>query len=163
MSDIATLTANLLAKSKQDYLAEFTAWANKVKDDLSAASALLLTAVTATSASSLTLGTGQQTANVGPGKGFKLGMLISVANASDKKMTATVDGYTDNATGPLTFTVAASGDVTGTGTYNAWTISLSGPRGTAGAGGAAGPAGADGEIAAGASLAMYSNFGVWGY
>lgn len=162
MSDLTTLTASLIAKQKQDYLAEFIAWTNKVRDDLISFSSALLTAVTATSTSTLTIQTGQQTANIGAGKKFAIGMQINVANSSANRMLATVDSYTDNATGPLVFTVATAGDLTGSGSFASWTISLTGPKGTTGPPGAQGAAGADGNLSAGANLSMYSNFGVWG-
>lgn len=75
----------------------------------------------ASGAFSLTLDPGLQL-----GKGMRLTVAVT-ASPTVNWMEAGVDAY-DNVTGDLDFTVPSDG-VTGSGTYSAWTVSLSGPRG----------------------------------
>lgn len=85
---------------------------------------------TATSTSSLVIGTGAKALTVEANRSYVPGSLISVADTAaptTNLMLGTVTAY-NATTGLLNFTVAA-GDAFGAGTKTAWSISLSGPRG----------------------------------
>lgn len=79
---------------------------------------------------SIAMAPGAFTLDVGPGLQFAEGMNVVVAVTASpllNSMFAKVSAY-DIDGGDLDFTVPSDG-VTGSGTYSAWTVSLSGPRG----------------------------------
>ncbi|HYC65290.1 MAG TPA: tail fiber protein, partial [Reyranellaceae bacterium] len=105
-----------------------------------------------TSASAVTIGTGSKSFTASTGKNWAVGTRLIVARTaapSTHWMVGQVIAY-DGGTGALTIEVA-SGETSGSGTYDAWTISLTGQRGTAGADGAAGT-GPTGSVMAWAGL-----------
>jgi hypothetical protein len=98
------------------------------------------TTLTATSTTSETIGTGSKSLVIQTGKGFSAGNPILVTNTGTPAnyMLGTVDSYNTDS-GALAFTVA-SGDTGGSGTFTAWTVSISGVKGATGApGGVTGP------------------------
>lgn len=130
MSTLAELTAALIAKEGRDYIAEFTAWANKVLTDLTDFQTSLMTAVQASSSTSLTLQVGEQTATIEAGKKFVAGNRITIATDATHVMAANVVSYTGTT---LVFNVLDVSDVTGTYTGTGpWTISLAGDEGLPG-------------------------------
>lgn len=100
-------------------------------------------ALTATSSSSVAVGTGSKVFTVGTGKGFAAGLWLVVYRTSDPS-TYLIGQVTAYSGGDVTITVA-SGDTAGSGTYTDWTLGIGGQRG---------PAGADGDVTAGQA---------WGY
>lgn len=95
-----------------------------------AGSAGVAAGFTATSATSLTVGTGTQTLTVEAGKQFQAGNPIQLIKAGDPAVTmyGDVASY-DVATGEL---VVAVSYTTGAGTSASWKVSICGPRGTIG-------------------------------
>lgn len=78
-----------------------------------------------TSTTSLALSSGSKSCTVGLSLMFAAGQRIVCSRTSDpaaSRMTGLITSY-NNSTGALAFTVAA-GDVTGSGTYTDWTISI---------------------------------------
>lgn len=87
--------------------------------------------IAGTSTTSLTIGTGAKTLNVGPDKQFATGQTVRIADATDPVglwMQATVTGY-DAVTGALDVTVT---DVSGSGAHADWSVALSGGTGPQG-------------------------------
>jgi len=100
----------------------------------SAASAANAPGTSATSTTSLTIGTGSQSLTIQTGKLFTPGQTVVIARTSapsTTQMIATIDSH-NSGTGALVGTVAA-GATTGSGTFTDWTISLQGRTGAAGA------------------------------
>ncbi|MFL9899062.1 hypothetical protein PQR71_13010 [Paraburkholderia fungorum] len=93
----------------------------------SAATAVNAPGTSATSTTSLTIGAGAQSLTVQTGKLFVVGMFVTIANtaAPTNVMYGTVTSY-NSSTGALG--VSAS-SVSGSGTFSAWTISVSGGPG----------------------------------
>ena len=91
----------------------------------SAASALNAPGTSATSTSSLGIGTGSKSLTVQTGKAFVVGQWVTITNSANASnwMHGQITGYTSG-TGALVVNVTAVG---GTGTYAAWTIGLSAP------------------------------------
>ncbi|MEW9586238.1 hypothetical protein [Paraburkholderia sp. DGU8] len=102
----------------------------------SAATAVNAPGTAATSTTPLTIGTGNQSLTVQAGKLFVVGMTVTIANTASPTnvMSGIVTSY-NSATGVL---VASVTSISGSGTFAAWTVALSG---AAGATGATGPAG----------------------
>lgn len=100
-----------------------------------------------TATDTLTLGSGTKTANIGIGYAYTSGMRVRLASAGGF-MEGNVASYTG---GALTISVASASDVSGTGTYSAWTA---GVAGLPGAGGGT-PGGSSGsvQVNSGGSLA----------
>lgn len=98
----------------------------------SAASALNAPGTSATSTTSLVIGSGSKSLTIQTGKLFTAGQTVVIARTSDPvtQMTAVITAH-DNSTGALSGTVAA-GAFSGSGTYTDWTISLSGIQGAKG-------------------------------
>lgn len=90
----------------------------------SANSAVLSPGTSATSATSLTIGEGAKTLTIQAGKAFALGQTVIIASTADatKQMSGILTAH-DSATGAITVHVA-TGAFSGSGTFAAWTISL---------------------------------------
>lgn len=107
--------------------------------------------IAGTSTTSLTIGTGPQSLNVGPDKQFAIGQVVRIADNTDPVgtwMQGTVTGY-DPETGDLDVAVTST---EGGGTHADWTVSLSGgvgPAGPEGPEGPQGPAGPPNSLAIG--------------
>ena len=88
----------------------------------SAASAVLAPGTSATSTTSLTIGTGSKALTIQTGKQFAIGQFLIVANTAtpNNYMRGQVTAH-NNSTGDLTLNVA---DIGGSGTYDAWTVAL---------------------------------------
>lgn len=99
----------------------------------SAASAINAPGTSATSTSSLTLATGAQTLTLAQtGKAFALGQTVVVASTASpvNQMTGVITAF-NSGTGALSINVTAT--PLGSGTFSAWTVSLTGQQGTAAA------------------------------
>lgn len=96
----------------------------------SAASAVLAPGTSATSTTSVLIGTGSKTFTIETGKQFAIGQFVIAARTSapNNFMFGQVTAH-DPGTGALTIN---SEDVGGTGTFTDWTIALSGPSGSVG-------------------------------
>ncbi|WP_225784262.1 hypothetical protein [Xenophilus sp. Marseille-Q4582] len=107
--------------------------------------------IAGTSTTSLTIGTGPQSLNVGPDKQFAVGQVVRIADNADPVnnwMQGAVTGY-DRDTGALDVEVTDTG---GSGTHADWTVSLSGgvgPAGPEGPEGQAGPVGPPNSLSIG--------------
>jgi hypothetical protein len=88
----------------------------------SAATALNAPGTTATSTTSLTIGTGSKSLTIQTGKSIAVGasVIIAYTTTPANRMSGVVTAY-DSGTGALTVTADATG---GSGTYTAWTVSL---------------------------------------
>lgn len=86
----------------------------------------------AVSISSVTIGTGSKSFNVGTGKGFSAGMWLTAVDAgnSANSLTGSVTSY-NSGTGTLVLTVP-TGATTGSGTITAWTLGIGGKPGATG-------------------------------
>lgn len=93
-----------------------------------------------TSTTSATLGTGAKALNIEAGKAYVSGERIRAACVSGF-MEGTVTAY-DAGSGALAFNVAATSDVSGTGTFAAWTVGVAGLPGTGGTS----PGGVNGSV-----------------
>lgn len=83
---------------------------------------------TSTSTTSLTIGTGSKSLTVAPGRQFVAGAFVQVMRTSAPTTTymmAQVTSY-NSGTGAL---VVAVSNITGSGTYTDWTVTLSGKQG----------------------------------
>ena len=102
-------------------------WNDAVKvfsEELEASLDVISSLITATSTTSLSVGAGTKSPNVGPGKGFAPGQSVVIARTSaadTTRMSGIVSAY-NATTGVLDVVVAASG-VYGSGTYTDWSIS----------------------------------------
>jgi len=88
-----------------------------------------------TSTTSMTVAAGTKTFTIGTGLAFVPGAWVTVANTAAPTTTymiGVVSAYTTG-TGSMTVVVPSDG-IAGAGTYTAWTVALSGPRGPAGVG-----------------------------
>lgn len=92
-----------------------------------------------TSTTSLAVGTGSKTLTVGTGLNFATGafLMISETSSATNYMHGTVTSY-NSSTGSLTVNVT---DISGSGTYIDWTVSVSGTQGPAGVSGGYFPGG----------------------
>ena len=108
--------ANTLASEVNGYASNAAA---------SAASAVNAPGTSATSTSSIGIGTGSKSLTVQTGKAFVVGQWVTITNSANASnwMHGQITGYTSG-TGALVVNVTAVG---GTGTYAAWTIGLSAP------------------------------------
>ncbi len=102
------------------------------------AAALAASALTGTSTTALTVGTGPRTLTTQTGLQIAVGEFVAIANtpAPSNYLHGQVAAY-DASTGSLTINVTDTG---GSGTFSAWTIAVSGsqgPQGPAGSGGGA--------------------------
>lgn len=91
----------------------------------SAASALNAPGTNATSSTSLSIGIGSRTFTIQTGKAYSLGQHVIIANTATPSnyMLAQIQSY-NSGTGSMTVTSLAT---SGSGTYTAWTISLTAP------------------------------------
>lgn len=98
--------------------------------EMSARTASVGGALSATSTTSLIIGTGTKSLTVAANKAFAAGQPITIALTADvtKYMFGAVTSY-DAVMGALVVSVS---DAAGSGTYAAWTVSLAGPKGAAG-------------------------------
>lgn len=102
----------------------------------SAASAANAPGTSATSTTSLTIGSGVKSLTIQTGKLFSLGQTVIIARTSDPatQMSGTITAF-NSGTGALDVTIPTN-SFAGSGTYTDWTISLSGLRGATGSPGA---------------------------
>lgn len=154
---LTTLLDALAAKEGQAYFPEFLAYMTALNTALQDASVALMLSVQTTSTTSRTLGTGSFTFTVEAGKLFVTGMPVRVAYNVSNYMDAAVSSYSGTT---LVVSVAAADDVTGSGTYAAWTISMTGDEGPAGEPGTNG-APADMADSPGAMILNHATFGPW--
>lgn len=135
MSDIATLLAALNAKKGVEYLTEFTALMTLVATNVENIQSALTEAVSGTSTTSRTLGTGAFTLTLTgtDTKLFKVGMSVTAAStvSAVNRMVGVVTGW-DSGTRVLSFTVEGADDVSGSGIFADWTISPAGDEGPEG-------------------------------
>ncbi len=98
----------------------------------SAATALSAPGTSATSASSLTIGTGSKSLTIQTGKSLVVGMTVKVAITASPTnwMSGDITAYDAN-TGALTVDINY---ISGSGTASAWTVSLSAPVAVSGSG-----------------------------
>jgi len=94
----------------------------------------------ATSTTSKTIATGAQTITIQTLCSFVAGQRIIVSYDTSNYMVGLITTYIPT-TGSLTFTV---NEIVGSGTYNSWTVSITGSKGNQGAQGAQGTAGTNG-------------------
>lgn len=102
--------------------------------------------IAGTSTTSLTIGTGTKTLTIEAGKQFAIGQTARITYTSDinKWMQGTVSAY-NATTGSLSISVDT---ISGSGTYAAWTVALTGSVGPTGATGATGATGSTGSTGA---------------
>ncbi|HYF88967.1 hypothetical protein [Azospirillum sp.] len=127
----------LLAKKGQDYFNEFSAFMTQLLADNAGILSTAGQAVTSASTTSLAIGTGAKSLTVAANKAFAAGQPVTIAVTADvtKYMVGSVTSY-DATTGALAVSVS---DAFGSGTFAAWTVSLTGTRGLTGpAGGISG-------------------------
>ena len=100
-------------------------YANALAAQEAAANAINAPGTSATSVSSLALATGSQSLTIQAGKAFAVGQFVVLANTPTPTnyMTGQITAY-DPATGALVVNVSSKG---GSGSYAAWTISLTAP------------------------------------
>lgn len=130
MSTLDLLTA-LLAKKGGDYFAEFSAFMTQLLSDNSAILSTAGQAVTATSTTSLAIGTGGKILTLSVNKAFAVGQPVSIAvtaSPTTNVMYGTVTSY-DPATGAFAASVSSA---LGSGTYTTWTVSVIGATGPVG-------------------------------
>lgn len=104
---------------------------SEVNAAASAASAIALDSTNATSSTSVDIGTGSKSFTIETGKNFVPGMYVRIvddAAPATNTMDGTITSY-DSGTGALVVDIA---DTEGSGTKTAWTITISGRRGTDG-------------------------------
>lgn len=117
-ADTATAQAGIAAAQAEIATTKASEAAN------SAASALAAPGTSATSTTSLTIGTGPKTLTIQTGKMFSVGQSVVIAdtaNPAGNYMWGIISSH-DSATGALTVNVA---EINGTGTKTDWTVSLS--------------------------------------
>ena len=115
----------------------------------------------ATSATSLTIGTGSKSLTVQDGKMFLAGTYVLIADLAAPTanwMNGQVTSY-DFATGDMSVSVSL---VQGSGTFASWIVVLSGPRGAAGSAGTPGANGTNGNTVLSGSGAPSGGTGVDG-
>lgn len=98
----------------------------------SAASAANAPGTSATSTTSLTIGSGAKSLTIQTGKLFAVGQTVVIARTSDPivQMTGAITAH-NSGTGALSVAIPTNG-FAGSGTYTDWTISLSGSKGEKG-------------------------------
>jgi hypothetical protein len=98
----------------------FLAWMSIFSGEIAVAGTAFGQAITATSTTSLTVGTGSKSLTIGASKGFIPGMevIVAVTASPTTRMTGTVTSY-NATTGALVVSITA---VQGSGTYAAWSI-----------------------------------------
>jgi hypothetical protein len=113
-------------------LPQFVTETNAAADDINAALSNANLGFTATSSSSLAIGTGSKTFTTQSGKGFAIGQRVRATNDADvaKYMVGTVTSYSG------TTLIVSVDKVGGSGTLSAWTISIDVPEPSFGLGGA---------------------------
>jgi hypothetical protein len=95
---------------------------------------------TTTSSTSLSISVGTKNFTVAANLNYSVGQTVIVANTVSNLMTGSVVSYNPTS-GAMTVNITS---VTGTGTFSAWSVSLNGAPGPAGATGPQGPAGPTG-------------------
>lgn len=125
--EIATIGATNLATAVVDQKAA-DATASAAVAVAAAAAAIAAPGTAGTSVTPDTIGAGAGSLTIQTGKSLVVGMWIMIAvtaSPSTNYMVAIVTGY-NSGTGLLNFTTPA-GFAIGSGTYSAWTVSLTGP------------------------------------
>ena len=104
-----------------------------------AAAAIYATALSATSTTSIAIGTGAQTLTIQASKQIIAGQFLQIASNANAAnyMHGSVTSY-DNVAGTLVMNIT---DIGGSGTHADWNVSISGTQGTQGPVGPAGPGG----------------------
>lgn len=120
MTPAPTVPSTLNPESFAADMDAFLAWMAVFSGEISVAGTAFGQSITATSTTSLTVGTGSKSLTIGADKGFIPGMEIVVAYTTTptNRMTGTVTSY-NATTGALVVNVTS---VQGSGTYAAWSI-----------------------------------------
>ena len=120
MTPAPTVPSTLNPESFASDMDAFLAWMAVFSGEISVAGTAFGQSITATSTTSLTVGTGSKSLTIGADKGFIPGMEIVVAytTTSTNRMTGTVTSYNPT-TGALVVNVTTA---QGSGTYTAWSI-----------------------------------------
>lgn len=120
MTPAPTVPSTLNPESFAADMDAFLAWMAVFSGEISVAGTAFGQSITATSTTSLTVGTGSKSMTIGADKGFIPGMEIVVAYTTTptNRMTGTVTSY-NATTGALVVNVTS---VQGSGTYAAWSI-----------------------------------------
>lgn len=107
-------------------LSKVAAGVSETNAAVSAASALTAPGTSATSTTSLVVGTGSKALTITTGKAFAVGQQVVIARTSAPTTTRMFGGVAahDSSTGAMTVTVTSND---GTGTFTDWTVSLSPP------------------------------------
>lgn len=134
----ATSSATAAAASATSASGSATAAAGSATSAASSATAAAASAgtaagFTATSTTSLTIGTGSQSLTITLGKQFVAGDFVVIADQAAPSTNYMVGSVTshNNGTGALVVSIPAAGTA-GSGTKTAWNVSLSGPQGPTG-------------------------------
>lgn len=130
LAELAAAVASGNADAAAALASEIEAAASAAAAAASAATAVLAPGTAATSATSLTIGTGTKSLTVQSGKLFVVGMSCKIARSEDGTvwMAGDVTAY-DSGSGALEVAV---GVTQGAGTHAAWTVSLAGAPGVTG-------------------------------
>ena len=132
---IATTQAgNAETSASNALLSENAAAASAAAAAASALTALNAPGTSATSTTSLTIGTGAKSLTIQTGKSIVVGMFMTITSTASPEnwMHGEVTSY-DSGTGALIINVETA---TGAGTISAWTVAVSGPKGPSGQAGA---------------------------
>lgn len=142
VSELSSLQADVTAKQSAAAASAITATADAAAADAAktaaqaaqataqaaAASAVLSPGTSATSVSNLAVGTGSKSLTIDTGKAIVVGMSVKIASTASPSnwLHGDVQSY-NSATGALVVQVST---INGSGTFTAWTISLSAPGGS---------------------------------
>jgi len=120
MTPAPTVPSTLNPESFASDMDAFLAWMAVFSDEIEVAGTAFGQAINGTSTTSLTVGTGSKSLNVGADKGFTPGMEVVIAYTTTPttRMIGTVTSY-DAVTGALVVNVTS---VQGSGTYTAWSV-----------------------------------------
>lgn len=120
MTPAPTVPSTLAPESFASDMDAFLAWMAVFSGEIEVAGTAFGQSITATSTTSLTVGTGSQSLTIGTDKGFIPGMEVVLAYTATPttRMAGTVTSY-DAGTGALVVSVTS---VQGSGTYTAWSI-----------------------------------------
>ncbi len=136
-SNESTASTAATAATTQAGIATTQAGISTTQAGIASAAAASAAGWSATSSTSMAIGTGAKTLTIETSKQFVVGTDIRVSRTSDAANTYVYGKVTsyNSGSGALGFTVAA-GDTAGSGTFTDWTVSLSGSKGATGAAGA---------------------------
>lgn len=125
VTEFAALATNVYNNAVDCYNNAVAAAASAVSAAASATTAVNAPGTSATSTTSLTIGTGSQSLTVQTGKSFAVGQAVIIAYTTSpgNYMLGYITSYTSG-TGALVVTVTTT---SGSGTQSAWTVSLTSP------------------------------------